>query len=266
MHTKNTTREYLPGTEPISVFFPAYNDAPSLPGLLKSTFGVLRSVGREFEVVVVNDGSRDDTASVLERLSALYGPQLVVVTHPVNRGYGGALQSGFRAARYPLVFYTDGDAQYDVAELPQLLRLMDSQTALVNGYKKQRADAWHRALIGGLYQRFVRFAFGLRIRDVDCDFRLIRRDCLDPEALTTTSGAVCVHLALLLQRSALAFHEVPVTHLARQFGQSQFFRWRPLWNTWKDLLRLYLKLVLLPERPSRQGISGTRVSVSPPAQ
>jgi len=121
-----------------SVFFPAYNDAPSLPGLLAKTFAVLEVHVMDYEVIVVNDGSHDDTGAVLEKLRGEYGERLRVVTHPQNRGYGGALRSGFEAARKEFVFYTDGDSQYDVGELPRLLALVGPDTGLVNGFKLEQ--------------------------------------------------------------------------------------------------------------------------------
>src|SRR5262249_53522279 len=115
----------------LSVFFPAYNDAPSLPALIAKTFAVLEANVADYELIVVNDGSRDKTAEVLEKLYAEYAPYLRVITHPENLGYGGALRSGFRAATREFVFYTDGDGQYDTAELPALLALAGPSTGLV---------------------------------------------------------------------------------------------------------------------------------------
>src|SRR5262245_18389530 len=109
--------------ESLSVFLPAYNDAPSLPSLLRATFAVLEKHVNDYEVIVVNDGSADRTAEVLEELACRF-PLLRIVTHSRNRRYGGALRSGFAAARKNWVFYTDGDGQYDVKELPGLLKLV----------------------------------------------------------------------------------------------------------------------------------------------
>ena len=167
------------GFPSLSVFFPAYNDAPSLPGLLAKTFAVLEAHVADYEVIVVNDGSYDDTAAVLEQLRGQYGPRLRVVTHPENRGYGGALRSGFEAATKEFVFYTDGDGQYDVGELPRLLELVGPHTGLVNGYKLERHDPAHRIWIGKAYNFCARLLFRIRIRDIDCDYRLIRRALLD---------------------------------------------------------------------------------------
>lgn len=230
----------------LSVFFPAYNDAPSLPALLAKTFAVLREHVPDHEVIVVNDGSRDDTARVLESLRRQYAPRLTVVTHPVNRGYGAALRSGFQAARNEFVFYTDGDGQYDPAELPRLLEAMRPGVGLVNGYKLERHDPRHRIWLGHAYNLFARALFRIRIRDIDCDYRLIRRDLLDDLHLTSTSGTVCVELVRKLELSGCQVREVGVRHYPRRHGRSQFFRVRSLATTFAQLGLLYVRLVLLP--------------------
>jgi glycosyltransferase involved in cell wall biosynthesis len=189
----------------LSVFFPAYNDGPSLPALLERTFQVLCQHAADFEVIVVNDGSRDKTADILAELKQNYGPRLRVITHPENRGYGGALRSGFAAATKELVFYTDGDGQYDVGDLPKLLDMMAPDVGLVNGYKLERHDPWHRILIGNVYNWFARSLFRIRIRDVDCDFRLMRRELLHSINLTSTSGTICVELVrCVITRGSMA--------------------------------------------------------------
>lgn len=232
----------------LSVFFPAYNDAPSLPALLRRTFEVLDREVADYEVIVVNDGSQDETGAVLAQLQAELGPALRIVTHERNRGYGGALRSGFAAARNDFVFYTDGDGQYDVGELPRLLRCAGPDVGLVNGYKTKRHDPWHRILIGALYNRFARFLFRVKLRDIDCDYRLIRRSLLAGAELRSTSGTICVELVKRLEASGMRTVEVPVSHYARQHGSSQFFRVRSLANTFAQITRLYVNEVLLGPR------------------
>ena len=228
------------------MFFPAYNDAPSLPELIGKTFGVLQTAVVDYEVIVVNDGSFDDTAQVLLDLQSRHGPRLRVITHPKNRGYGGALRSGFEAATKELVFYTDGDSQYDVNELPLLLQQINPGVGLVNGYKLERNDPWHRIWIGRAYNAFARFLFRIRIRDVDCDFRLIRRTLLDQIQLTSTSGTICVELVRKLELlKEWRVVEVGVHHFPRLYGRSQFFRVQSLLVTLIQLLRLYVRLVIL---------------------
>lgn len=222
----------------LSIFFPAYNDAGSIGVLVDEAFRVARQYTDDFEVIVVNDGSRDATADVLAACRERHGPQMRIVTHMANRGYGGALQSGFGAARKDYVFYTDGDGQYDVAELGLLLETGRDGAAWVNGYKKQRSDPWHRVLLGAAYREFVRWLFGLQLKDIDCDFRLIRREAVERLRLRSTSGTICMELVWGLERSGLRAVELGVTHKPRLHGQSQFFRLAPLVKTLRELGRL----------------------------
>jgi glycosyltransferase involved in cell wall biosynthesis len=229
----------------LSVFFPAYNDAPSLPKLLAKTFDALELHVADYEVIVVNDGSYDNTAAVLEQLRAQYGARLRVVTHPRNRGYGGALRSGFEAAAKEFVFYTDGDSQYDVGELPRLLDLVGPDTGLVNGFKLERHDPAHRVWIGKTYNFCARLLFRIRIRDIDCDYRLIRRSLLQQIHLTSTSGTICVELVRKLEMTGCEVMETGVHHYPRLYGKSQFFRLRSLATTLYELVRLWVRVVIL---------------------
>ena len=229
----------------LSIFFPAYNDAPSLPGLIAGAFAVLRDHVADYEVIVINDGSRDETGAVLEQLRQEYAPYMRVVTHEQNRGYGGALRSGFEAASKEFVFYTDGDGQYDVSELPRLLELVGSTTGLVNGYKLERQDPAHRIWIGSVYNLCARLLFRIKIRDIDCDYRLIRRALVQKIQLTSTSGTICVELVRKLELSGCVVVETGVHHYPRMHGTSQFFRLRSLADTFLELLRLWVRLVIL---------------------
>lgn len=228
----------------MSAFFPAYNDAPSLPELIGRTFSVLEQHFDDFEVIVVNDGSQDQTGEVLASLASQYGPRLRVITHPENRGYGGALRTGFESATKEYVFYTDGDGQYDVRELPKLWALMRPEVGLVNGYKLERNDPWHRIFIGKTYNQFARLLFGIRIRDIDCDFRLMRRDLVQRIRLTSTSGTICVELVKKIELTGCGVEEVGVHHYPRLHGRSQFFRLKSLATTLMQLIRLWFRTVV----------------------
>lgn len=227
--------------ESISAVFPAYNDAPTIGKLVDETFGLLKSMGREFEVVVVNDGSTDSTAEVLEQLRAQYGENLRTVRHAINRGYGAALRSGFAAATKDLVFYTDGDGQYNPLELPLLLERLTPAIGLVNGYKIRRHDPLYRIVVGKIYNIFVRLVFRLEVRDVDCDFRLIRRTLLEQARLQSDSGVICVEMIYSLQRLGCRMTEVPVHHYPRPAGRSQFFRFRAVTETLLQLVCLFFR-------------------------
>ena len=227
----------------LSVFFPAYNDAPSLPGLVEKTFLTASGLTGDLEVIVVNDGSRDNSDEVLERLQKRFGPRLRVVRHAVNQGYGGAVRSGFLAAVKDWVFYTDGDGQYDVTELPLLVEALAQGVGLVNGYKISRRDVFYRVWIGKTYLWAVRRLFRLKIRDVDCDFRLVKRSLLEGMALESTSGTICVELVRKLQDTGCGVVEVPVKHLRRLHGRSQFFRPMNLLRSLWQLAGLYFQLL-----------------------
>jgi glycosyltransferase involved in cell wall biosynthesis len=158
----------------LSVFFPAYNDSGTIASLVITALQSARRLTPDFEVIVVNDGSADATAEIAEELARTY-PEVKVVHHQGNRGYGAALRSGFAVATRELVFYTDGDAQYDPAEMAALWEAFSDDVDLVNGYKISRSDPLHRIVIGRIYHHTVKLLFGLKVRDVDCDFRLLRR-------------------------------------------------------------------------------------------
>lgn len=227
--------------ESISAFFPAYNDASTIGGLVEKVIAVLRDTGQEFEVIVVDDGSTDDTARTLREMQARYPGVLRIVRHSVNRGYGGALRSGFEAATKDLVFYTDGDGQYDPSELALLLGRLEPGLGLINGYKIKRHDPFHRIMIGKIYNLFVRLLFRIRVKDVDCDFRLIRREYLTLARLESNTGAICVELLRELEGLGCKSADVPVHHYPRLSGQSQFFRWRSVWSTIQQLTALYFR-------------------------
>jgi glycosyltransferase involved in cell wall biosynthesis len=227
--------------EGISVFFPAYNDEASIAALVSDALAVLPALTDDFEVVVVDDGSTDGTAAVLDVL-AREDPRVRIVRHESNRGYGAALRTGFASASKELVFYTDGDGQYDVRELAHLRPLLVDGVDIVNGYKVQRADGWQRKAIGAVYNRLAHLLFSIPIRDVDCDFRLIRRRAVERVDLVSSSGSICVELVHKLHRRGCVFAEVPVRHLPRAHGRSQFFTLGRVGRTALDLFSLWLRV------------------------
>ncbi|MFN0102830.1 MAG: glycosyltransferase family 2 protein [Bryobacteraceae bacterium] len=237
--------------ESISAFFPAYNDGKTIGGLVEKTLALLPRLTDDYEVIVINDGSSDETAQVLERIRESNPAHVRIVTHEQNRGYGGALRSGFAAATKDLIFYTDGDGQYDPLELEGLVKKMGPTVGFVNGYKKGRNDPWHRVAIGWLYNRFARFIFGIQLRDIDCDFRLIRCSLLDELSLHSTSGTICVELVKKLEMCPYLVEEVGVSHYSRLHGRSQFFRLQSLAVTFCQLVRLYVTLVIVPQVTGR---------------
>src|SRR5215470_14125054 len=230
----------------LSVFFPAYNDSGTIASMVIRTVHAASQLTSDFEVIVVDDGSADGTAEIADELARTY-PRVRAVHHPRNRGYGGALQTGFRSATKELIFYTDGDAQYDPAELALLWARMTADADLVNGYKISRSDPLHRIVIGRLYHHIVSVLFGLHVRDVDCDFRLMRRSIFERIDLEKTSGIICVEMMKKIQDHGFRVVEVPVHHYHRSYGTSQFFNVRRLLRTGRDLMLLWFALVVRRE-------------------
>ena len=230
----------------LSIFFPAYNDAGTIASLALVAHMAAREVVDDYEVIVVDDGSPDHTGALLDEMTAHF-KWLKVVHHEKNRGYGGALRTGFATASKELVFYTDGDAQYDPREMKTLLSAFSDEVDFVNGYKISRHDPLHRVVIGRIYHWFVKLAFGLRLRDVDCDFRLMRKSVFDKVRLTRSSGVICVELMKKVQDHGYRLAEVPVHHFHRSYGKSQFFNFPRVARTLLDLSRLWFELVVRRE-------------------
>ncbi len=231
------------GKPSISIFFPCYNDAGTIGELVKTAFQVLKKISADFEVIVIDDGSTDNSREILKKLTR-YNRRLKLVFHDQNKGYGGALQSGFALASKDLIFYTDGDAQYDVKELPILLSLMRDDVDVVNGIKMERQDYRYRVILGNAYAMAMRWFFLLPIWDVDCDFRLIRKKTLEKIRLRCNSGAICVELVKKLQSAGARFRQVSVYHYNRTYGQSQFFRPMRILKTFIELANLWCRLLL----------------------
>ena len=205
----------------ISAVFPAYNDGGTIPSMVLTAMIALKQVTDNYEIIVTNDGSADYTQSVLTELASRL-PELKVIQHPKNQGYGAALRSGFSAASKEWIFYTDGDAQYNPLELVKLVEGLRDGVDVVNGYKIARHDPWIRKVIGRTYHHIVRIAFGFKLRDVDCDFRLIRRSIFDEIQLESRSGSIRLEMVKKFQDAGYVFAEVPVNHYFRSYGKSQF--------------------------------------------
>ena len=231
----------------LSVFFPAYNDAGTIASLVISAVQVAGTLTPDYEVIVINDGSQDDTPRILDELARVYPDHVRIVHHQKNRGYGGALRSGFATATKDFVFYTDGDAQYDPAEMALLWKTMRDDVDWVNGWKISRSDPMHRIIIGRLYHHYVKLLFGLKMRDVDCDFRLMRRKIFDVVRLEKDSGVICLEMMKKFQDAGFRVAEEPVHHYHRAHGKSQFFNFPRVFRTLVDVHKLWWALVIRRE-------------------
>jgi glycosyltransferase involved in cell wall biosynthesis len=227
----------------ITVFFPVFNDQETIEALAEKALALLPELTDDYEVLLIDDGSTDASSAVADEL-ARNMKHLRVIHHAFNRGYGAALRTGFSNASKELIFYTDGDGQYDVSELARLVPLMSDEVDVVNGYKIKRQDHHGRKASGAIYNRLARFIFRLPISDVDCDFRLVRRSAIDRISLGLSSGAICVELVRNLKAAGCTFREVPVHHYPRPHGKSQFFTPRRVARTIFDFFTLWVGLSL----------------------
>lgn len=223
----------------LSIVFPSYNDAQALPLLIKKADSIAGKVAHRYEVIVVNDGSSDNTNEVLEQLKKEY-LRLKTIRHKKNLGYGSTITSGFRQAKYEWVFYTDGDLQYDPAQIQVLVDKVSPNVDVVNGYKLNREDSKTRKSLGSLYNFILHRMYNLPIRDIDCDFRLIRKSVLERINILSTSAVFCLELVLKLKDAGARFKEVGVNHYKRPYGKSQFFRPKHILKTIVENITLRL--------------------------
>lgn len=242
----------------ISIFFPFLNDWGTVGSLVSLAISTVQKITDDWEVIIVNDGSNRNDREALGIIVELIRNNLTmkgkirILDHKTNMGYGGALRSGFAVASKDLIFYTDCDAQYDPRELISLFEKLTPDVGMVNGYKIKRNDPWFRIVVGRIYHYSVKYAFGLSIRDTDCDFRLIRRVVFDPSAssgrtavrLFENTGTICVELVKKIEWAGYKIAEVPVHHFWRTSGKSQFFNFKRLFKTGTNLIRLWWKLVI----------------------
>ena len=246
----------------ISACFPAYNDGGTIASMVVVAMLTLSKLTDDYEVIVCNDGSADFTPQVLDELTQRY-PNLHVIHHPHNCGYGSALRATFAQASKELIFYTDGDAQYDVRELELLLPRMQPDIDIVNGYKISRNDPLHRIIAGRIYHNLMRLMFGYTLRDVDCDFRLIRRHCFQQVELKSTDGTLPLEMVKRFTDAGFVFAEVPVHHFHRVYGKSQIFNVRRLIRVVRDVTRLWIDLVWRKQIDVAIGSTNPRSPASP---
>ena len=242
----------------LSYFFPAHNEAENIEALVEEALGALPALADRFEIIAVNDGSRDGTGAIADRLAAAHPDIVRVVHHEVNRGYGGALKSGFRAARYPLVCFTDGDRQFRVADLARLLVAASPATGpapdVVAGYRIRRADPAVRLVYAKVYRFALRVWFGLRVRDVDCACKLFRREALEGIRLESSGGFLSAELLIKLRASGRSVMETGIPHYPRVAGSQSGANPKVILRAVRDFWRLRFRLWFARDAALRRGI------------
>ena len=231
----------------ISLVFPMFDEEQNVGPLLASALALAPRLADAFEIIVVDDGSRDGSAAVVERQRRL-DPRVRLLRHPTNVGYGAALRSGLRAARGDLVFFTDADLQFDLREIESLLahaRDFD----IVAGYRARRRDPWRRRVLAFGWAALVRALFGLRVRDIDCAFKVFRRPVLDALPIESIGAFVNTELLLRARGEGFRIREVPVTHHPRFAGRAKGATPRVIGRALVELATLYRELRAAVESP-----------------
>lgn len=237
----------------LSLIYPVFDEAPNVVPLLEQTRLFAAGLGASYEVIVVDDGSRDGSAEVVRRLGE-QDPRIRLVRHAANQGYGAALRSGLREARGRLVFFTDADLQFDLSELHDLLGHAD-EFDVVAGYRSPRRDPWPRRVLAFGWGTLVRGVFGLRVRDIDCAFKLFRREVIDGIAIESIGAFVNTEILLRAQRAGFRIRQVPVSHRPRRHGRQSGARPRVIGRALLELIRFRREF----QRERSPGIATRRV-------
>jgi glycosyltransferase involved in cell wall biosynthesis len=222
------------------VFFPCYNEQDNIERVVQRATEVLDGLGRDYEVIIVDDGSGDQTGRTADSLAAANN-RVRVVHHPRNSGYGAALQSGFRSATKELVFFTDGDGQFDIGEMPALLPLME-ECDIVCGYRLNRNDPVIRKINGWLWTKLVCLLFGMHIRDIDCAFKLFRREVFDHIKMSSSGALISAEILARATRRGYRITQAGVHHYPRTAGSQTGAKLKVIIRAFKELFSLYNRI------------------------
>ena len=204
----------------ISAFFPALNEQDHVQKLTENLLGVLSSDSNPYQVIIIDDGSTDRTGRIADELSASNNGKVGVIHNSESRGYGTALRTGFEAAYYDLIFYTDGDNQFDMDDLYRVLPLIEDADIVV-GYRENRQDPKHRIWLSRCYNLMIRILFKVNLKDIDCSFKLFRREALERINIESKGYFIDTEMMVKARRQGLRIREIGVTHLPRTAGKSK---------------------------------------------
>jgi glycosyltransferase involved in cell wall biosynthesis len=224
----------------ISVFFPCYNEQENVRRTVEKALDVLDKLDADFEIIIVDDGSSDATGQIADEIAGQDG-RVKVVHHNCNLGYGAALQSGFKTAAKELVFYTDGDGQFDIHEMPPLLSLME-QYDIVSCYRLNRRDSIIRKINGWCWTKLVCLMFGLKIRDIDCAFKLYKREIFDKIEMSSTGALIDAEILARAARKGYRITQKGVHHYPRASGRQSGASIRVILRAFKELFKLQSRI------------------------
>src|SRR5215467_9920846 len=224
----------------LSVVFPAFNEEANIRAVIEDAYRTVPKLAPIFEIIVANDGSKDRTGEICDRLAAEF-PEVRVVHHIRNRGYGAALKSGIEQARNDLIFFTDADGQFDLKEVSALLEKTDAYD-IVAGYRVKRQDPPHRLLFAWGWNILVRVVLGIRIRDIDCAFKVFNRHVFDKVQINSVGAMVNTEIFAQVSRFGMTVKEVPVSHFPRRHGKPTGGNPAVILKAFRELIRMRRKV------------------------
>lgn len=234
----------------LTVFYPAYNEAENIQETVQKTLEILPEIADQYEVLVINDGSKDNTGEIIEKL-AQGNDHVRAIHHPENIGYGGALKTGMYNAKHELIAFTDSDGQFDFSEIKNFLPFLESHDVVI-GYRTSRAEGFRRNLNAKAWGILMRSVFGINARDIDCAFKVFHRSVMDKIPKLESNGAlISAEFLMKTSRAGLKMKEVPVTHLPRKAGKPTGANLGVIIKAFRELIELKQKLDGQPTRSTK---------------
>jgi len=225
----------------LSIILPAYNEVKNIEKVVGSVIEFVPGICENYEVIIVDDGSRDGTGRLVDKLAQKYD-QVVAIHHLFNRGYGATLRTGFEAARGDLIFFTDADGQFDIKELTRLTEMIKEGADIACGYRMKRADRWMRKVNAGIYNLLVRFLFGIKVKDIDCAFKLFKRKVIDNIKLTSDGAFINAEFLILASKKGYVIKQIGVSHFPRREGKQTGNNIAVVLRAFLELFRFWRKI------------------------
>jgi len=224
----------------LSVFFPVYNEEANLEVLLQNALRIVPTLAEKYEIIVINDGSIDQSPLIVDRLKRKHS-QLKLINHPKNLGYGEVLKTGIKVSKCEWIFWTDSDLQFDLSELAHFVEEAKNYQAII-GYRKKRSEGFWRQLNANLFKAYIDLLFRLHVKDIDCAFKLIRRDLLQSLQLNSGSAFTSAEILYRLKKKKIKFKQIEVNHYPRLYGRSTGANFKVIVKACYEALHTYLNI------------------------
>lgn len=224
----------------LSIFFPVFNEEANLEVLLNQALRIIPQIAKQYELLIINDGSTDDSLKIAQKIAKKHN-EIKVLSHPSNLGYGEVLKTGIKQSQYEWIFWTDSDLQFDLAEIVNLVRESNKYQAII-GYRKKRVEGIFRHFNANLFKLYIDLLFRIKVKDIDCAFKLFQADLLKKLKLSSGSAFTSAEILYLLKKKGIKFKEIPVTHYPRLYGQATGANLGVIAKACAEALTTYLKI------------------------